>query len=601
MPLPTAPQKPADKLSNLPTTASDAAHNPQAATVLRPQRISAAPQPVAVQVFTTSTANTLNSVQAEAHTVNLAPALSKQPSPSTVRAPTQLGNDNSKGKGKGKGKGEGNSKDKNNTVSGNHIALQGNDARKGTKKLYVLDTNVLLHDPSSLFRFDEHDVFLPMVVLEELDNHKKGTSEVARHARQVSRTLDRLVNQPDGNIATGIPLRAADGADFVGYLQFQTDIANSSVPAGLQAGVPDHLILGEVERLVKNRAPQAVVLVSKDINIRLKATVLGLAAQDYLSDNTAQDSDTLHTGWVDASDWPAAQLSLVEQWQDNGIAHIKLAGKSCGTLPMNSFVLLPAKMDNDGFFDLGARVIDNTGKHAVLKAVRDFTLPKHAVWGVQARNLEQNAALNLLMNPEVDCVSLLGQAGTGKTLLALAAGLAQVLDKRIYSDIILTRATVSVGDDIGFLPGTEEEKMAPWMGAVEDNLEVLLGNNKTAHSGGVGGAWGQQASLELVRSRIKIKSMAFMRGRTFQNKFVIVDEAQNLTPKQMKTLVTRAGPGTKFVCLGNLAQIDTPYLTEHSSGLGYVIERFKGWPHGGHVTLARGERSRLAEFASEVL
>jgi PhoH-like ATPase len=258
-------------------------------------------------------------------------------------------------------------------------------------------------------------------------------------------------------------------------------------------------------------------------------------------------------------------------------------------------------MDDDGFFDLGARVIENTGIHATLKAVRDFTLPKHAVWGIQARNLEQNSALNLLTNPEIDCVSLLGQAGTGKTLLALAAGLAQVLDKRIYSDIILTRATVSVGDDIGFLPGTEEEKMAPWMGAVEDNLEVLLGNGKGGSNSGGAGAWGQQASLELVRSRIKIKSMAFMRGRTFQNKFVIVDEAQNLTPKQMKTLVTRAGPGTKFVCLGNLAQIDTPYLTEHSSGLGYVIERFKGWPHGGHVTLARGERSRLAEFASEVL
>jgi PhoH-like ATPase len=565
MPLPKAPKKPADKLSNLAITASEAAH---ITAVIHPTRASLE----LVQVFTrpplpstaTELAITRPDMSHNHSSLKLSDSISRKPKKIAISESKQLKRTN--------------------------IALN--------KKLYVLDTNVLLHDPSSLFRFDEHDVFLPMVVLEELDNHKKGSTEVARHARQVSRTLDRLVNQKDADITRGIALRATEGADYAGYVYFQTDIARSAVPQGLEPGVADHLILGELERLAKHRAPQPVVLVSKDINIRLKATVLGLSAQDYLSDNTTQDSDTLHTGWVDASDWKVSRIKPVDQWQDNGVAHLKLAGNACGDLPMNSFVLLPKTMDQDAFFELGARVIENTGGHVTLKAVRDFTLPKHAVWGVQARNLEQNAALNLLMNPEVDCVSLLGQAGTGKTLLALAAGLAQVLDKRIYSDIILTRATVSVGDDIGFLPGTEEEKMAPWMGAVEDNLEVLLGSNKSASSGG---AWGQQASLELVRSRIKIKSMAFMRGRTFQNKFVIVDEAQNLTPKQMKTLVTRAGPGTKFICLGNLAQIDTPYLTEHSSGLGYVIERFKGWPHGGHVTLARGERSRLAEFASEVL
>ncbi len=583
MPLPKAPQKPADKLLNLPSTASEAAHSPLATRVMMHQNNEA---------FTRKTKAIERTTEYPAATVITKPDM-RLNHKSAATSATQAATDTSKTTGAPNKASQG-------KYQGKHSSK--NAGKVQDKKLFVLDTNVLLHDPSSLFRFDEHDIFLPMVVLEELDNHKKGTTEVARHARQVSRTLDRLVNQADGNIATGIPLRATDGANYSGYLHFQTDIANSSVPVGLQAGVPDHLILGELERLVIARAPQAVILVSKDINIRLKATVLGLAAQDYLNDNTAQDSDTLHTGWVDASAWSKSQLIVTEQWQDNGIAHVKLAGSACGNLPMNSFVMLPAFMDEDGFFDLGARVIDNTGKHATLKAVRDFTLPKHAVWGVQARNLEQNAALNLLMNPEVDCVSLLGQAGTGKTLLALAAGLAQVLDKRIYSDIILTRATVSVGDDIGFLPGTEEEKMAPWMGAVEDNLEVLLGNQKGGGmNGSNGGAWGQQASLELVRSRIKIKSMAFMRGRTFQNKFVIVDEAQNLTPKQMKTLVTRAGPGTKFICLGNLAQIDTPYLTEHSSGLGYVIERFKGWPHGGHVTLSRGERSRLAEFASEVL
>jgi PhoH-like ATPase len=242
-----------------------------------------------------------------------------------------------------------------------------------------------------------------------------------------------------------------------------------------------------------------------------------------------------------------------------------------------------------------AQVLEVSGRSAVLKTLRDFSHNKNSVWGITARNREQNFALNLLMNPECDFVTLLGQAGTGKTLLALAAGLSQVLESKQYSEIIVTRATVPVGEDIGFLPGTEEEKMAPWMGAFEDNLEVL---NKPDPSSG---DWGRSATTDLIRTKIRIKSMNFMRGRTFINKFLIIDEAQNLSPKQMKTLITRAGPGTKVICLGNLAQIDTPYLTEGSSGLTYVVDRFKGWPHAGHITLQRGERSRLADFASDNL
>jgi PhoH-like ATPase len=216
------------------------------------------------------------------------------------------------------------------------------------------------------------------------------------------------------------------------------------------------------------------------------------------------------------------------------------------------------------------------------------------VWGVQARNREQNFALNLLMDPDVDLVTLLGAAGTGKTLLALAAGLAQTLDEQRYKEIIVTRATIPVGEDIGFLPGTEEEKMTPWMGALMDNLEVLTKTD-------IGGEWGKAATNDLLHNRIKIRSLNFMRGRTFLNKYIILDEAQNLTAKQMKTLITRAGPGTKVVCLGNISQIDTPYLTETSSGLTYIVDRFKGWEHSGHVTLLRGERSRLADYATENL
>jgi len=242
-----------------------------------------------------------------------------------------------------------------------------------------------------------------------------------------------------------------------------------------------------------------------------------------------------------------------------------------------------------------AIVRDVKGKVATLQTLKDYSHHKNNVWGITSRNREQNFALNLLMDPEVDFVTLLGQAGTGKTLLTLASGLMQTLEHKVYSEIIMTRVTVPVGEDIGFLPGTEEEKMTPWMGALEDNLDVLMKTDDEA------GDWGRAATADLIRSRIKVKSLNFMRGRTFINKYLIIDEAQNLTPKQMKTLITRAGPGTKVVCLGNIAQIDTPYLTEGSSGLTYVVDRFKGWSHSGHITLARGERSRLADHASEVL
>jgi PhoH-like ATPase len=279
----------------------------------------------------------------------------------------------------------------------------------------------------------------------------------------------------------------------------------------------------------------------------------------------------------------------MESWQEAGRAFYRISGPICPSLLVNEFL----HYDYDNPFHAIVRKLE--GKTAVLEVLKDYTQQKHNVWGITARNREQNFALNLLMDPEVDFITLLGQAGTGKTLLTLASALTQTLDKKIYSEIIMTRVTVPVGEDIGFLPGTEEEKMTPWMGALEDNLDVL---NKTDDDAG---DWGRAATQDLIRTRIKVKSMNFMRGRTFLHKFLIIDEAQNLTPKQMKTLITRAGPGTKVVCLGNIAQIDTPYLTEGSSGLTYVVDRFKGWPHSGHITLMRGERSRLADFAAETL
>ena len=460
-------------------------------------------------------------------------------------------------------------------------------------KLFVLDTNVLLHDPMCLFRFEEHDIYLPMIVLEELDGHKKGMTEVARNGRQTSRTLDALAGAQGADIALGLKLDTTGHREAGGSLFFQTEALDYPLPAALPQGKADNQILGVVAALRAKLAPRPVVLVSKDINMRVKARALGLEAEDYQNDKVLDDGDLLYSGALALpSDFWARNGKSVESWQQGGHTFYRISGPVVPSLMVNQFVYFEAP----GETSLYARVTEIRDRTAVLQTLKDYGSAKNNIWGINTRNREQNFAMNLLMDPEVDFVTLTGTAGTGKTLMALAAGLTQVLDDRRYTEIIMTRATVSVGEDIGFLPGTEEEKMGPWMGALDDNLEFLAKGD-----GGGAGEWGRAATNELIRSRIKVKSLNFMRGRTFLNKYVIIDEAQNLTPKQMKTLITRAGPGTKIVCMGNIAQIDTPYLTEGSSGLTFAVDKFKGWPHGGHITLARGERSRLADFASEVL
>jgi PhoH-like ATPase len=457
-------------------------------------------------------------------------------------------------------------------------------------KLFVLDTNVLLHDPTSLYRFQEHDIYLPMVTLEELDHNKKGMSEVARNARQVSRFLDDIVSPSEHNIQAGADLAAHSHKAATGRLFLQTDTVEKGILASLPYSSGDNQILGVVAHLRQLQPDREVVLVSKDINMRIKARALGFAAEDYFNDKVLEDTDLLYTGVMElpADFWDKHGKGM-ESWQQDGRSYYRVTGPLCPSLLVNQFLW------QEGPNPFQAIVTGVEGKTATLVTTKDYSHHKNAVWGITARNREQNFALNVLMDPDIDFVTLLGQAGTGKTLLTLAAGLTQILEHKVYSEIIMTRVTVPVGEDIGFLPGTEEEKMTPWMGALEDNLDVL---NKTDEEAG---DWGRAATQDLIRSRIKVKSLNFMRGRTFINKFLIIDEAQNLTSKQMKTLITRAGPGTKVVCLGNIAQIDTPYLTEGSSGLTYVVDRFKGWPHNGHITLARGERSRLADYAAGVL
>ncbi len=456
--------------------------------------------------------------------------------------------------------------------------------------LYVLDTNVLLHDPTSLFRFKEHDIYLPMITLEELDGHKSGMTDIARNARQVSRTLDAIMQYLDGPIADGIPLNVLGNSDCLGKIYVQTTTFPNKLPM-LPEGKADNHILSVVQGLKDQNPSRTVILVSKDINMRLKATALNLQSEDYFNDKMIEDTDILYSGEQCLPDdfWDTHAKGL-KSWQKDGQTWYEVQGRLPASFLVNEF--LWREVDGVNFY---GQVKSVQGNKAIIKLIKDYSNPKNAVWGISARNREQGFALSLLMDPEIDFVTLVGPAGTGKTLLALASALTQTMENRKFNEIIVTRATISVGEDIGFLPGTEEEKMTPWLGAIDDNLEVL------SHGSAGHNEWASKASNDLVRSRIRVQSMSFMRGRTFMNKFVIIDEAQNLTPKQMKTLITRAGPGTKIVCLGNIAQIDTPYLTEGSSGLTYVVDRFKGWEHSGHITMQRGERSRLADFASESL
>jgi PhoH-like ATPase len=464
------------------------------------------------------------------------------------------------------------------------------------RRIFVLDTNVLMHDPSAIFRFAEHDVFIPMIVLEELDAGKKGMSEAARNVRQVSRFLDELMaNNAKAQIDRGLelpPAKYVNGGKKppTGRLFFQTRRLNTGLPDTLPGHGADNAILAHTLAMQKEHPRARVTLVSKDINLRIKAAIIGVNAEDYYSDKTIEDADLLYTGVEElpANFWDKAGRKLESWHEQGGRTFYRIRGKMVANWAPNQFVY---QAGDQGLEAVVRRVEGDT---AELQIVRDFRGERHGIWGISARNREQNFALNILLDPEIDFVTILGPAGTGKTLLTLAAGLAQTLETNRFSEIIMTRVTIPLGEDIGFLPGTEEEKMEPWMGALMDNLEVLTQSQE-------GGSWGRAATNDLLRNRIKIRSLNFMRGRTFLNRYLILDEAQNLTPKQMKALVTRAGPGTKLVCLGNIAQIDTPYLSETTSGLTYVVNRFRGWKHYGHITLTRGERSRLADFASETL
>lgn len=427
------------------------------------------------------------------------------------------------------------------------------------RSVRLLDTSVLLHDPAAVFRFGEQDLYLPLAVLHGLDNARHGQSEEARNALQASRFLDQLLSGVSpSEMERGLPL-----GEGLGRLYFITE------------PTADADVLAAAQTLTRTHPDIQVTLVARDINLRIQASVLGLQAEDHESEARLDDPDLLPGGVHSVSD-PAAP-------PEEAVA--------------NEFLI----QANSAAWRLHAEPDTAT---LVPQPIIDFSAAGEPVWGIHARNQQQTLALNLLMDPDVELVTLLGPAGTGKTLLTLAAGLAQTLETGHYEEILMTRATIAIGEDIGYLPGTEEEKMTPWMGALMDNLEVLSASTGAAGPGNgasSGSRWAQAATQDLLQSRVRVRSLNFMRGRTLLNRYMVLDEAQNLTPQQMRTLITRAGPGTKIVCLGNVAQIDTPWLTPTTSGLTYLVRRFRDWPHSGHLNLTRGERSRLAAHASDVL
>ena len=448
-------------------------------------------------------------------------------------------------------------------------------------KMYVLDTNVLIHDPNALLNFEEHQVVIPMTVLEELDSLKSGKQTVAADCRQAIRTIDRLLGDASPKqIESGVPIARGEKAEPVGTLS----ILIGSEPVSGHA-LPEHLndnkIINSLVALQTHHTGRDIVLVSNDINMRLKARGFGVEAQAYHNDQLVGDIGLLPRGYVEfpGSFWDT--ISKVETQQRDGATEHRFKREGeLARLNINEFVL-----DQQGFV---GKVCELGDDYLVIRDLHQRDLMNEEVWGLVPRDIYQAIALNLLLDPDIHLVNLTGAAGSGKTILALAACIELTVASKLYKRIIATRSTQGLDEDIGFLPGTEAEKMEPWLGAIVDNLEALHEDDEN-----------MTASVDYILSKVPLhfKSLNYIRGRSFQHSLIIIDESQNLTPHQIKTIITRAGNGSKVICLGNLAQIDTPYLSALSSGLTYMTERFKTFRHGGHIHLQGVPRSALAEFA----
>lgn len=442
------------------------------------------------------------------------------------------------------------------------------------KKIFVLDTNVLLHDPGAIFAFDEHEVVIPAVVLEEIDSKKRNAEEIGRNARRVSRLLDGLRER--GHLHDGVLLDSGGSIkvelnhrSFLKVQDMFVEITNDN--RILAVALNYHLEQQEEPH------PRPVVLVSKDVLVRIKADVLGVTAQDYLSDRTAGPSD-LYNGYLTIQVHP----SIIDEFYSYRSLSVEQLGLSYSLYP-HEFVILKDEM--------------GTGKSALLRVNADVSrleplyLSQDAVWGISARNAQQRMALELLLNDEIPLVTITGKAGTGKTLLALAAGLMKVEDDHKYKKLLIARPVVPMGKDIGYLPGEKEEKLRPWMQPIYDNLEYLFDTKKS----------GDIEKILMGLGSIQVEALTYIRGRSIPGQFIIVDEAQNLTRHEVKTIVSRVGEGSKIILMGDPEQIDHPYLDSASNGLTFLVERFKEQGIGGHITLEKGERSKLAQAAADLL
>ena len=442
------------------------------------------------------------------------------------------------------------------------------------KKNYLLDTSVYLTDADAIFRFDNHDVFIPLKVLEEIDKHKKRQDSVGSNARRIIRTLDEL--RTVGDLQKGV--RLGKGKGIVRVMSYEV-LAGNVFPPDLDIKIPDHVILATAKAVQQEQPNRKMIVVSRDINMRVICDSIGMVAEDYITEKAAESSDQLYNGFVEhlvddqvIDRFYEGEDILIEEDEIEGIWY------------PNQFLMMVSNAN-----EKKTALSRFNNHHKPLRKIVHNKLPD---WNINSRNKEQAFAMDLLMDPDVKIVSLIGRAGSGKTLMAIAAGLQQTIGMRSehnhYSRLIVSRPVQPLGKDIGFLPGTMEEKMLPWLMPIQDNLKFLMGD---------------RTSLEMYmdKGKIEIEALTYIRGRSIANAFVIIDEAQNLTKHEIKTIITRIGDGTKIILTGDIEQIDNIYVNETSNGLAHAIESFKQYPIAGHVTFRKGERSELATLASKVL
>ena len=441
------------------------------------------------------------------------------------------------------------------------------------KKNYVLDTSVCLTDADVLFKFDNHDIFLPLKVLEEIDGHKKRQDSVGANARKIIRTLDEF--RLKGSLEKGI--RIDKGKGILKVVSF-ADLKNVIFPADLDLRHPDHVIMATAKTIQSNFNNRKTIVISRDINMRVICDSIGILAEDYISEKAVKSSEELYNGFsiVPFDD------EVIDRYYSG--EDIFIDDETNEILNPNQYIMMVSNAN-----DKKSALARFKSPHEPLKKVLNKHLPD---WKIDARNKEQAFAIDMLMDPEIKIISLVGRAGSGKTLLAIAAGLQQTIGLRSennhYSRLIVSRPVQPLGKDIGFLPGTMEEKMLPWLMPIQDNLKFLMGD---------------RTSLEMYmeKGKIEIEALTYIRGRSISNAFIVIDEAQNLTKHEIKTIITRIGEGTKIVLTGDVEQIDNVYVNETSNGLAHAVENFKEYHISGHITFKKGERSELATLASKVL